>query len=154
MWFEEIEVGEKRVLGTHEFTEDEIVEFAIKYDPQPFHIDAEAAKASQYGGLIASGWHTASMWMRLAVQSRMAEGGSKTRPGVSPGFEDLRWLKPVRPGTALTYTMETVEKIELKSRPAFGLVKSRCEARDGTGALFMSFIAKGFVPRKPHGDTQ
>ena len=156
MWFEEVVVGDKSVLGTHVFSEDEIVRFARKYDPQPIHIDPEAAKKSLYGGIIASGWHTTAMWMQLAVKSRMNEAAQdgKMRTGVSPGFENLRWLKPVRPGTALTYTMEAVEKVDLKSRPEFGLVKSLCEARDGSGELFMSFVAKGFVPRQPTGETQ
>jgi acyl dehydratase len=69
-WFEDIEIGSRRELGSHTFTQDEIIAFAKKYDPQVFHIDPEAAKHSMFGGIIASGWHTAAMWMRLAVESR------------------------------------------------------------------------------------
>jgi len=149
-YFEDIEIGSKRNAGSHTFTADEIIRFAKKYDPQPFHIDAEAAKTGPFGGLVASGWHTVSMWMKLTLESRQLDGnpGSTVRAGVSPGFEDLRWLRPVRPGTTLFYTSEVVEKVVLKSRPEWGLVKSRNEARDGSGELFMSFIGKGFVARR------
>jgi len=152
MWFEEIVIGTKRDLGRYTFTEDEIVAFARKYDPQIIHIDPEAAKHSIYGGLIASGWHTAAVWMKLAIAGREADKGSQNalaRSGVSPGFEDLRWIKPVRPGMTLHYTAETIEKVELRSRPELGLVKSRNEARDESGELVFSFIGKGFVQRKP-----
>ncbi len=102
MWFEDIEIGGKRVLGTHTFTEDEIIAFAKKYDPQSFHIDPEAAKASMFGGLIASGWHTAAIWMRLAIESRQREAAGRRRRGPGRGFARLsrtcKWLRPVRPG--------------------------------------------------------
>lgn len=152
MWFEDIVIGSTRVLGTHAFSEDEIIAFAKKYDPQPFHIDREAAKESIFGGIIASGWHTACTWMRLGIEARQreaAEGYALQRAGVSPGFENLRWLRPVRPGVALTYTSTVVETVELKSRPTLGLVKTKNEARDAQGKLYMSFTGKGFVQRRP-----
>lgn len=152
MWFEDVEIGVKRDLGTYIFTEEEIVAFARQYDPQPFHIDPEAAKHSMFGGLIASGWHTAAVWMKLAVADRASKqpgGNEAARGGISPGFEDMRWLKPVRPGMTLRYSAETIEKTLLRSRPEFGLVKSRNEARDEAGELVLSFVSKGFVPRKP-----
>ncbi|HEV2563231.1 MAG TPA: MaoC family dehydratase [Rhizomicrobium sp.] len=154
MWFEDIEIGGKRALGNYTFTEAEMIAFAKKYDPQPIHIDPEAAKHSIFKGLIASGWLTASVWMKLAVASRMTETGDKklNRSGVSPGFEHLKWLKPVRPGTTLFYSSEVIEKVDLKSRPELGLVKSLNEARDANGELFMSFIGKGFVARRPKGE--
>ncbi len=151
MWFEDIEIGVKRDLGTYTFTEDEIVEFAEKYDPQIFHIDREAAKRSMFGGLIASGWHTTAVWMKLAVADREHSRKTGDEPaggGISPGFENLRWLKPVRPGMTLHYTSETIEKIELRSRSDMGLVKSLNEARDDEGALVMSFVGKYFAPRR------
>jgi acyl dehydratase len=124
--------------------------FAKKYDPQPFHIDPEAAGNSLYGGLIASGWHTAAVWMKLAIAGRMNEpaDGKLVRAGVSPGFEEMKWLKPVRPGMTLFYSTEVVEKVALRSRPQLGLLLSRNEARDGDGTLMMQFIGKGFVERK------
>lgn len=150
-YFEDVEIGTKRVAGSYTFTEAEIIRFARKYDPQPFHIDPAAAKTRPFGGLVASGWHTVSVWMKLTIASRGIDGnsGGTVRAGVSPGFEDLRWHKPVRPGTTLFYSSETIEKVELKSRPEWGLVKSRNEARDDAGELYMSFIGKGFVQRAP-----
>lgn len=152
MWFEDTTIGGKRILGTHTFTQDEIIAFARKYDPQSFHLDPEAAKDSLFGGLIASGWHTAAVWMRLAIEDRkraIAAGGGKGPAGVSPGVEDIRWLKPVRPGDTLTFSTEVVETVDLKSRPELGLVKSLNEARGPDGELYMSFIGKGLVPRRP-----
>ena len=92
--------------------------------------------------------------MKLAVANRMTETGDEklNRAGVSPGFEDLRWLKPVRPGTTLFYSSEVAAKVDLKSRPTLGLVKSLNEARDEHGELVMSFIGKGFVMKKPAGE--
>ena len=150
-YFEDIAIGARRVAGSYTFTEDEIVRFAKKYDPQPFHIDPVAANDGPFGGLVASGWHTVSVWMKVTVTNRALDGnpGETLRAGVSPGFEDLKWLKPVRPGTTLIYSSEVVEKVELKSRPEWGLVKSRNEARDASGELYMSFIGKGFVARRP-----
>jgi acyl dehydratase len=158
LYLEDIELGAKRELGSYIFTEDEIIEFGKKYDPQPFHIDKEAAKASIFGGLIASGWHTAAIWMKLSVDGRKrdSEDGKPRvlRSGVSPGFEDMKWLKPVRPGMTLTYTSETFEKVELRSRPELGLIKTRNEARGANGELVFSFIGKGFMQRRPKGDPQ
>jgi acyl dehydratase len=152
LWFEDIAIGTKRDLGTYTFTQDEIIAFAKKYDPQIFHIDPEAAKETMFGGLIASGWHTAAIWMKLAIADReraRREGQTLGRSGVSPGFEDMRWIKPVRPGMTLRYTSETIEKIELKSRKDVGLVKTRNEATDENGERVFSFIGKGFMQRRP-----
>ncbi|HUN96654.1 MAG TPA: MaoC family dehydratase [Bradyrhizobium sp.] len=152
MWFEDLEIGTRRDLGTYVFTEDEIIAFGKKYDPQIFHVDPAAAKQSMFGGLIASGWHTAAVWMKLAIAERERarhEGKTLARSGVSPGFEDMRWIKPVRPGVTYRFSSETIEKIELKSRNDIGLVKSRNEARDEAGELAFSFIGKGFVQRRP-----
>ena len=152
MWFEDIVIGTRRDLGTYTFTADEILAFGKKYDPQIFHVDPDAAKRSMFGGLIASGWHTAAVWMKLAIADReraKAEGKIFGRSGVSPGFEDMRWIKPVRAGMTLRYSSETIEKVELKSRPELGLVKSLNKAHDQNGELVFSFIGKGFVQRRP-----
>jgi acyl dehydratase len=152
MWFEDIVLGETRDLGTYTFTEENIIAFAKKYDPQSFHVDSEAAKQSLFGGLIASGWHTAAVWMKLAIESRKNDAESArplARSGVSPGFENMRWLKPVRPGMTLHYSLTPIEKVDLKSRPELGLIKNRAEARDEAGELVFSFTGKGFVARKP-----
>jgi|SRR5580704_2036002 acyl dehydratase len=152
MWFEDIVLGEKRELGAYTFTEEEIIAFGKKYDPQPFHVDPVAARESMFGGIIASGWHTAAVWMKLSIASRQREaesGRGLSRAGVSPGFENMRWLKPVRPGMTLHYSMTPIEKVDLKSRPELGLIKNLGEARDDAGDLVFSFTGKGLVVRKP-----
>ncbi|MBV9912642.1 MAG: MaoC family dehydratase [Sinobacteraceae bacterium] len=153
-YWEDIELGAMQVLGQYTFTQEEIMRFARAYDPQPFHIDPEAAARSFYGGLIASGWHTVAVWMKLAVAGHIGATRDGPRSGVSPGFEDLRWLKPVRPGMTLTYSSEVIEKVALKSRPRFGLVKSRNEARAEDGSLMMRFTGKGFVERRSAGNRE
>jgi len=150
--WEDIEIGSRFELGSYTFTEEEIIRFGRKYDPQPFHINPQAASRSFYGGLIASGWHTVAIFMKLAVASHASRGASEARSGVSPGFEDLRWLRPVRPGMTLIYSSEVIEKRALASRPEWGLVLTRVEARDADGTLVMSFIGKGFVGRKREGE--
>ncbi|HTQ12235.1 MAG TPA: MaoC family dehydratase [Rhizomicrobium sp.] len=155
IWWEDIEPGNRREVGRYTFTEDEIVAFARKYDPQAFHLDPEAARHTMFGGLIASGWHTAAVWMKLMIAYRHTEiagGARRMRAGVSPGFEDMKWLKPVRPGMTLTYYTETTAKTELRSRADMGLVFSRNEARDEAGDLVFSFTGKSFVQRRPKGD--
>ncbi len=152
MWWEDIELGVTTQLGAYTFTEAEMVRFSRAYDPQPFHIDPEAAKASFYGGIIASGWHVASVWMKLMIassQKRAAEAGERRTGGVSPGFLNLRWIKPTRPGMTLHYDSTTHEKIALKSRPDLGLVRSLNMAVDDNGETVMSFTGQGFWPRRP-----
>lgn len=150
-WFEDIVIGAHTDLGSYTFSEEEIISFAKKYDPQPIHIDPEAAKRSAYGSIIASGLHTAATWMKLVIAARSRPGnkGTPVRAGVSPGFLDLKWSKPVRPGTTLLFSTTVIEKVELRSKPDWGLVRSRNEAIDGTGDVAMSFIGQGFVARKP-----
>ena len=152
MWFEDIPLGEKSVLGTYTFTEENIIEFAKKYDPQPFHIDAVAAQDSIYGGLIASGWHTAAVWMKLMIASRRAQAAEGIQPVqdnfVSPGVREIRWLRPVRPGTTLTYTNESIAKLDWPTLPKFGLLEGNNEARDETGALYYRFINRVLIARR------
>ena len=108
MWFEDVPLGVRTVLGSYTFTEENILAFARRYDPQPFHVDKEAAAQSIYGGLIASGWHTAAVWMKLTIAHRRAQiaaGAPAVQDNfVSPGVREIKWHKPVRPGTTLTYT--------------------------------------------------
>jgi acyl dehydratase len=152
MWFEDIPLNVKVTLGSYLFTEENIIAFAKRYDPQPFHLDTEAALRSPYGGLIASGWHTAAVWMKLMLayrRERVAAGAEDTQTNyVSPGVRDLRWLKPVRPGTTLTYTNEPFAKLEWKSRPQYGLMEGRNEGRDDKGELYYSFINRVLIARK------
>ncbi|MFO1237606.1 MAG: MaoC family dehydratase [Alphaproteobacteria bacterium] len=152
MWWEDIELGVTTPLGAYTFTEEEMIRFSRAYDPQPFHIDPEAAKASFYGGIIASGWHVAAVWMKLMIassQKRAAELGDRRAGGVSPGFLNLRWIKPTRPGMTLHYDTTTHEKIALKSRPELGLLRSLNLAVDENGETVMSFVGQGFWPRRP-----
>jgi acyl dehydratase len=150
-YWEDVRIGARRELGDYVFTEEEIIRFGRKYDPQPFHIDPKAAKDSLFGGLIASGWHTAAVWMKLAVADRARGDGEpqELRAGVSPGFEDMQWLKPVRPGVRLFFSTEVTAKRELGSRPEFGLVYTRNEARLQSGEVVFRFTGKGFVQRRP-----
>jgi len=127
--FDRIPLGEPRELGAHHFTADEIKRFAAAYDPQPFHLDEEAAAHSLFGGLCASGWHTTAVMMRAFVDfaGREAEqakrrGEQPLRYGLSPGFDDLKWLKPVYPGDTITFTGEVVAKRRSKSRPGWGIL--------------------------------
>jgi acyl dehydratase len=157
LYFEDVILDVRTVLESWTFTEAEIVRFARAFDPQPFHIDPMAAKGSPYGGLIASGWHTAAIWMKLVIAHRAqaiaAHPELKNRPdqtaGVSPGFLDLKWLKPVRPGDTLIYATTPVERVDLKSRPDLGLIRALNTAHNAAGELVMSFIGQGFYPRRP-----
>lgn len=153
MWFEEFPLNVKITLGSYTFTEENIIAFGRRYDPQPFHVDKEAALRSPYGGLIASGWHTAAVWMKLMLayrRARLEAGAEQTQANfVSPGVRELRWLKPVRPGMTLTYTNEPFAKLDWPSRPQFGLIEGKNEARDEAGELYYSFINRVLIARKP-----
>ena len=117
--FEDVEVGETRRFGRYEVTAEEIIEYARRFDPQPFHIDAEAARQSMFGGLIASGWHTGAMFIRMVCDHLVP--GTATTGAV--GFDDLKWLKPVRPGDILSVESTVKEKIDSPSRRGLGTVK-------------------------------
>jgi acyl dehydratase len=155
MWFEDVVIGEKVVLGDYTFTEEKIIAFAKKYDPQYFHTDPEASKNSMFGVVIASGWHTASAAIGLLVAYRERDAEKRhddtNRYIISPGFRDLRWFRPAKPGTTLTYTWEHAGKYDWPSRPHMGLVEALCEAREPDGTLSMSFVARGLFLRKPAG---
>lgn len=154
MWLEEIPLGDTLDLGSYEFTKENIVAFAKLYDPQEFHIDEDAAKASPYGGLIASGWHVAAVWMRLMVayrNARVENGTPDTQANyVSPGVREMKWLQPVRPGTVLTYRSTPFAKPDWPSRPEFGLMESNNEARDAQGTLYYSFVSRVLVLKRPN----
>ena len=113
-YFEDMEVGTKSSFGHYEVTREEVLEFASKYDPQPFHLDDEAAAQTFFGRLSASGWHTCAMTMRMIVDQFRHE---KTASIGSPGIDELRWLKPVYPGDTLRMETELIEKRQSKSKP-------------------------------------
>jgi len=142
----ELPLNTRFTLGAHTFTEDEILAFARAYDPQPFHIDAEAAKRSHFGGLVASGWHTAAMWMRYSVAwhaARRAEvearGQGLPARGPGLGFKDLRWLKPVYVGDTITFHGEIRERRPSKGQPGWSVVTAYNSATNQHGDLVLDF---------------
>jgi acyl dehydratase len=144
-YFEDFRPGQTVELGSRTVTEEEIVAFARQWDPQPFHIDAEAARDSVFGGLVASGWHTGAMWMRLYVDS-LLDG---TASHGSPGVEELRWLAPVRPGDTLTGRLEVLEAVPSERRPDRGTVRIRAEMVNQDGITVMSMTTRGHFGRRP-----
>jgi acyl dehydratase len=145
-YWEDFKVGERIVVGTVGVDRDEVIEFASRYDPQPFHVDEEAAKKSIYGGLIASGWHSCALIMRLICDSYMLEAASLG----SPGVENVRWPKPVRPGDTLTAYRTTEESRESRSRPEAGIVKTLWEVENQNGELVMTMSGINlFLRRNP-----
>ncbi|WAL69610.1 MaoC family dehydratase [Amycolatopsis cynarae] len=144
-YFEDYAPGTTHDCGSVKFTEAEIVEFAAKYDPQPFHVDAEAAAAGPFGGLIASGWHTASLMMRLLTENYLSPVSSLG----SPGIDELRWVKPVRPGDVLRARVTVLEARPSKSKPDRGLLTSLIEMLDADDEVVFSAKALNFVLRRP-----
>ena len=144
-YWDDYEAGAKLLLGSTTFTAEEIVHFASEFDPQSFHVDPEAASKSMFGGLIASGWHVAAKLMRLFVDNYLDQ---RTALG-SPGVDEVRWLKPVRPGDTITAWVECAGKVPSKSRPEMGVVHEHWRATNQKGEVV--FTAKGInmVRRKP-----
>jgi acyl dehydratase len=145
MWWEDFRVGERAEMGRHTFGEEEILEFGRRYDPQPFHADAAAARQTFFGGLVASGWHTCAVGMRLMVDSYLKRSNSLG----SPGVDSVRWLKPVRPGDTLAYSRLVLETRASATRPGVGLVKQRWEAVNQAGELVLTMEGWGMFGRKP-----
>ena len=145
--FENFKVGQKQCFGAYEVTEEEIIEFAGKYDPQFFHLDHEAAKQSLFGGLCASGWHTCAMTMSMMVVNMDANGRSLG----SPGIDSLKWLRPVFPGDVLSVQMEVLDTIPSKSRPNIGVVVSKVSVSNHKEDVVMEFTSKGIFSRSEDG---
>lgn len=137
-YWEDVQVGETFVAGPHEMTEEAIIRFASKYDPQYFHLDAEAAKTGPFGVLSSSGWHSASVAMRLMVTGMLSDLHSQGAPGV----KTCRWLKPVSPGMRLCLHTEVLDLYPSKSRPEIGFCSVRHVLRneDGTDVLRMENV--------------
>ena len=144
-YFEDFEAGHVFELGSRTVTTEEIVAFAREWDPQPFHTNEEAAADSVFGGLIASGWHTGAMWMRLYVDALL--GGAASLG--SPGIEELRWLAPVRPGDTLHARLTVLEATPSERRPDRGTVRSRAEMVNQDGVTVMAMVARGHFARRP-----
>ena len=144
-WFEDYAEGESQELGTLEVDEAEVVDFGRRFDPQPFHVDPEAAATGPYGGLIASGWHTCALMMRLLVERYLSPESSLG----SPGVDELRWTLPVRPGDRLTLRSTVVEARRSRSKPDRGLVRTRVELVDQRGDVVLSLLAMNLVRARP-----
>ena len=156
MYFDDLEIGYRAELGSHTFTAEEIVAFAKRWDPQPFHVDAEKAKHTLFGSLCASGWHTACMWMRLNVddgvrrtKAAAAAGEPLPRFGPSPGIFDLKWPRPVYVGDTVSYSWTIVDKRESKSRPEWGIVTYMAEGDNQDGKPVLTFHGRFFLGRRP-----
>ena len=148
-YWEDFKVGDNSPIGQKLVDKDELVAFAKAYDPQPFHIDEEAAKASIFGGLIASGWHTCSMVMRMMVDSYLGDSASLG----SPGLDNVRWLKPVRPGDTIRATRTVLETRASKSRPDMGVVKTRWEVFNQDDELVLTMEGHGMFLRRVPGEA-
>ena len=144
-YFEDFEVGKTINAGSRTVTEKEIVAFATQFDPQPFHVDQAAAAQSIYGGVIASGWHTCGMMMRLIVDSFMRESASMG----SPGVDEIRWVKPVRGGDTLTVTATVLEARPSTSKPDRGVIVTRWEAKNQHDEVVATIKGMGMYKRRP-----
>ncbi len=143
--FEDFEVGSVIACGSRTVTADEIVAFARQFDSQPFHVDEEAGRRSIYGSLIASGWHTASMAMKLACDTYLVGSASAG----SPGVDQIRWINPVRPGDTITVEIETVETRPSQSKPDRGVVVSEWRVSNQHGQPVMRMRGMGMFLRRP-----
>jgi acyl dehydratase len=163
-YFEDVVLGETIELGSHTFTAEDIIDFARAYDPQPFHLDEEAGKASLFGGLSASGWHTAAVFISKVVAQRQAIEAAmlarSERPaawGPSPGFKNLRWPKPVLVGDTISFRTQRTGKVDLKSRPTHGLVLADNEGFNQRGekvfAISTSILVERREPYRGTGPT-
>ena len=146
MYFEEFNVGDRFQSAGVTFTESEIIRFALQYDPQPFHIDVEAAGKSQYGGLIASGFQTLALVFRMYIQEGMLKQGMG-----SPGMDELRWLKPVRPGDTLHMETEVLTKRESSKRKDRGYIEILCKMINQNAQTVMTVRVVQILRRKDSG---
>jgi acyl dehydratase len=144
-YFEDFRVGEVIELGGAVMEEARIIAFAREFDPQPFHVDPVAAKASMYGGIIASGWHTSAVYMRMLVDAVTSKSASLG----SAGVEELRWLKPVRPGDVLSARFTITEVVPSTRHPDRGTVKSFSEVLNQRGEVVMTVRGSGMFGRRP-----
>jgi len=157
-FFEDIEIGRRRDVGSFTFTADGIKKFAAQFDPQTFHLDEEAGRKSPFGGLAASGWHVGSVCMKLLVadgqrliKEALARGEKIAVWGPSPGFRELRWIKPVLAGDTISYASEVESLRSSEKRPEWGIAQVRNTGTNQRGELVFSVLATAFVPRRNAG---
>jgi acyl dehydratase len=155
-FFEDIQVGERIAIGRHTFSAAEIKAFATRFDPQPFHLDEAAAERSHFGALVASGWHSAVVWMRLMVDQRRrsgeaarARGERVAAMGPALGLRELKWLKPVFAEDTIDYASEVIEARVSASKPGLGLISIRSTGVNQRGEPVISFVSTTFVERRP-----
>lgn len=148
-YYEDIAVGSKQSFGRYAVTREEVLDFARKYDPQPFHLDDDAASRTHFGRVSASGWHTCAMTMSMLVENLKAN----RQAGLgSPGIDDLRWKKPVYPGDTLRCESEVLEKRRSNSRPQMGSFKSRLTVFNQNDEPVLQMVSIGLVQtRDPNG---
>lgn len=147
LYLDDLAAGQVYRSGETTVSEAEIVRFAGEFDPQPFHLDAEAARATFFGGLAASGWHTAALTMRLLVDSEMRIAGGI----VGAGMDEVRWPKPLRPGDTIRLESEVLEVRPSRSRPSQGLAKVRTTTLNQHGEAVQVLVANLLVVRRPEG---
>ena len=145
-YFEDLVVGAETEFGSYDVTREEVIEFARKYDPQPFHLSDEAAAKTHFGRIAASGWHTCAMTM--AVIARKVVDDEQAGLG-SPGIDELRWLKPVYPGDTLNVRGEIIEKTPSRSKPDIGSFRTRTTVTNQDGVSVLSFISIVLIGRRP-----
>jgi acyl dehydratase len=143
-FFEDFPVGEIVEFGDRLVTADEIVAFAKDWDPQPFHLDAEAAMSSQIGELIASGWHSGAMLIRMMCDAYLLDSASEGAPGI----DEIRWLKPVRPGDRLRARRTTVSARPSRSRPQIGVIEFHHELSNQNGETVLTLRGPSFIRRR------
>jgi len=148
-YFDDFQPGEVLELGSYQVPREEILAFARQFDPQPFHIDEEAGRRSIFGGIIASGWHTASICHRLLVQALLSTSASMG----SPGLDELRWLLPVRPDDVISARAEVLSTTPSRSKPDRGAIKFRMEVRNQKGEVVMTEVATALFSRRPSAST-
>ncbi len=141
-YFEDLVIGIKESFGSYAVTREEVIEFAAKYDPQPFHLDDEAAAKTHFGRLSASGWHTCAMTMSMMVENFTKQKWASLG---SPGVDELKWLKPVYPGDILRVEAEIIEKRRSASRPEMGITKSRQTVFNQHDEMVLSMISNGLI---------
>jgi acyl dehydratase len=149
-WFEDYVPGAVHEFGSMTVEEDEVLAFGRRFDPQPFHTDTEAAKETEYGGLIASGWHTAALMMRMYSDHYLSHVATL----VSPGIDEMRWLLPVRPGDTLSMRVTVLDARRSRSKPDRGLVRSAVEVLNQRGEVVMTLTGLNFFRCRdtaPHG---
>jgi acyl dehydratase len=144
LYFDDLHVGQRFVSGTHQLDESQIKAFAREFDPQPFHLDSEAARHTFFGELVASGWHTAGITMRLMVSSGLPIAGGLIGAGA-----EISWPKPTRPGDVLQVESVIVELKPSRSRPDRGMATVRSETRNQSGEIVQVLTAKLVVPKRP-----